>query len=183
MILINFGSWDTAILYTLNNLAGHGGTGDALIIFTASYLPYIVVGLFVLYLYRNRLLSLPQKVRALVIALGAALIARIGIGSPIRYFFPRPRPFLTYHVHQLIAETAPGFPSGHALFFFGFSTIVFFYNRKLGLFSYLLSILICLARVAAGIHYPSDILAGALLGTLIGIAVWSVAKRVGLMPH
>lgn len=172
---MSFGSWDATLFFVLNSLAGQSALLNALIVFTASYLPFILGGMFLAYLYCSNL-SRSNQIRAAVLAFGAALIAR-GIGSIIRYFSPRPRPFITYQVHQLIAETAPSFPSGHALFFFAFSTIVFAYNRKLGIISFILTIIICIARVAAGIHYPSDILAGAVIGVLTGIALLAVVKK------
>jgi undecaprenyl-diphosphatase len=61
------------------------------------------------------------------------------------------------------------FPSGHASFYFALSTIVFLYNRKLGIFFYAVTVLMTLSRVFVGIHWPSDILAGALIGILIGV--------------
>ena len=161
-------SWDVTLFFFLNSFAGRSAALDDVIVFTASYLPYILVGIFVLYLALRKGFSLNKKIWAFVMALLAALIARIGIGSPIRYFFPRARPFLTYHVHQLIPENSPTFPSGHALFFFAFSTVVYTYNKKLGILSFCLTTLICVARVAAGIHYPSDILAGAIIGISCG---------------
>jgi undecaprenyl-diphosphatase len=175
---MNFGSWDTALLFQLNSIAGHSALTDAIIVFTASYLPYIVVGLFVFYLYHQRRLTLNLKIQALTLSLLAAIVARFGIGSPVRFFFPRPRPFVTLPVHQLIAESSVGFPSGHALFFFSFSTVVYVYNKSLGLFLFFLSVIICVARVAAGVHYPSDIITGAVLGTLCGFVTVRVARRM-----
>ncbi|HEV7121377.1 MAG TPA: phosphatase PAP2 family protein [Candidatus Paceibacterota bacterium] len=171
-------SWDTQLFFALNSLAGRTPFQDGLIVAVASYLPYLLVGGFALYLLVQRTWSTKQKAFAFCSAIAAALIARIGIGSPIRYFFPRPRPFLTYAVHQLIPEHAPSFPSGHALFFFAFSTAAYFMDKRLGILFYVLTVFICLARVAAGIHYPSDIIAGAVLGTLCG---WAVLRYIA--PH
>jgi len=161
--------WDTNLFFYLNSYAGRSVSVDAGIVFIASWLPYILIAIFVLYLASKKSISKKEKVVAIVTAGVAALIARIGVGSPIRFFFPRPRPFLTYQVHQLIPEHAPSFPSGHALFFFAFSTVVYFYNKKLGVLLLVLSACVCIARVAAGIHYPSDITAGAGIGILCGI--------------
>lgn len=168
-------AWDLQLFYLLNNLAGRSALGDIAIVAIATYLPFAVVGIFLLYLLLQRTLSLREKLIALGAVLLGALIARLDIGSPIRYFIPRPRPFLSQTVHQLIYVQSPSFPSGHALFFFAFSTAVYFVNKKLGVLFYILSMFICLARVAAGVHYPSDILAGAVLGTLIGWAVMRFA--------
>jgi undecaprenyl-diphosphatase len=177
--MYSFGSWDTNTLFALNGLAGHSVLADALIVFTATYLPFLLVGAFAWFLYRERRMPLSEKVRAFGLSMIAALIAR-GLDSPIRFFFPRPRPFLSYHLTQLIPENSPGFPSGHASFFFALSAIVYAYVRRLAAVSFLASVLICLARVAAGVHYPSDILGGAILGTLTGWVCIKIARSSGL---
>lgn len=161
-------AWDLNLFFALNNLSGQSRIVDGAIVFCATYLPYLVVALFVWYLWCRSSLTRREQIIALAAALFAGLLARFAVGSTIRYFYPRPRPFITYHVHQLISENSSSFPSGHSLFFFAFSTVVFSYSRKLGMLSYALTILICLARVAAGIHYPTDILAGAILGIACG---------------
>ncbi|MCX6719619.1 MAG: phosphatase PAP2 family protein, partial [Candidatus Staskawiczbacteria bacterium] len=68
---------------------------------------------------------------------------------------------------------------GHASFYFALSTIVYYYNKKLGIFFYVCSIFIVLSRIFAGVHWPSDILAGAILGVLIGWALNKLFRKHG----
>jgi undecaprenyl-diphosphatase len=94
---------------------------------------------------------------------------------------PLRNPMLEFHVpfgvdaHVLLGWSS--FPSDHAVFFFALATSIFFLSRRLGIaaFSYVF-FLICLPSVYQGIHYPSDILAGALLG--VSTACLSLIKRV-----
>jgi undecaprenyl-diphosphatase len=65
------------------------------------------------------------------------------------------------------------FPSGHASFAFGLATIVYFYNKKWGIAFFVMAILISTARVFTGVHWPSDILAGATVGIFSG---WLINK-------
>ncbi len=164
-------SIDTQILFLLNNLVGQSQWSDCVVIFLATYLPFIVVAGFALYILRYSNLTKHEQIVALVLSSTAALVARIGIVSPIRFFFPRERPFVALDVHDLFVVSSSSFPSGHAAFFFAFSTIVFFYNRKLGALYFLLTMMICAARVAAGVHYPSDILGGLIVGVGVGVFV------------
>lgn len=162
-------SLDHSIFFFLNSFAGQAAWSDALIIFFATYVPFFVVACFALYLLNSKRMLRHEMMLAFFSALLASLIARIGITSPIRYFFPHPRPFVSLDVHDLFVVQSSSFPSGHAAFFFAFSTVVFFYNRKLGVVFFGVSTLICTARVAAGVHFPSDILGGLVVGVFSGL--------------
>jgi undecaprenyl-diphosphatase len=68
-----------------------------------------------------------------------------------------------------VFEGAGSFPSDHAVLFFALATGIFLASRRLGwlMFTYV-SVVICLPRIYLGIHYPTDVLAGAAIG--IGLA-------------
>jgi len=86
-------------------------------------------------------------------------------------------------VHKLISvsavENLQSFPSGHAIFFFALSTVIYSFNKKLGIFFLAFSTLMSIARIFVGVHWPSDILAGAILGTIIGVIIKWVYKNYG----
>ena len=63
------------------------------------------------------------------------------------------------------------FPSGHATVSFACATILTFAVPRLAVPFYALAALIAFSRVYVGVHYPSDIVVGAVLGTLIAIAL------------
>ena len=167
---------DTQLFFLLNGLAGRSPTIDSLIVFCATYLAYIIVVAFVLLLafssYTHR-----EKIRVIVIALVATLIARGVVTEGIRFLYHRPRPFVTYPVHQLIAENSWSFPSGHSITFFALASAVYFYNKKWGILFFVAAAVIAVSRVVAGVHYPSDIIGGALLGIGIGYGVFYVAEK------
>jgi undecaprenyl-diphosphatase len=60
--------------------------------------------------------------------------------------------------------TDSSFPANSAGVAFSIATVVFFHHRKLGLLMYALAFMWGLARVFAGVHYPTDILGGAVIG-------------------
>lgn len=154
---------DVALFNTLFGLSGHSVWFDAMIIATAKYLPWIVavVGLYAAYkAWRARE---AHRVWGYVLAFLAGGIAR-ALTEMIRTFYHHPRPALVLHITPLFPETAYSFPSGHAVFFFGLATGVCFVNKKLGKGLLIAAAAISIARVMAGVHWPSDILAGALLG-------------------
>jgi undecaprenyl-diphosphatase len=87
----------------------------------------------------------------------------------------RPRPFVSdpsgVHLFSHHAADA-GFPSDHATASFAIAVALLLRSRRLGLPVLALAFVLSVGRVAVGVHYPSDVLAGAALGaaTAIGLA-------------
>ena len=72
---------------------------------------------------------------------------------------------LPYGIDQDTLIHWSSFPSDHAALFFALATTLFFVSRRLGVFAYVyVFLVICVTRIYLGYHYPSDVLAGALLG-------------------
>src|SRR3989344_5598488 len=137
---------------------------DSIIIFLAEYLPWAVgIGIF-LFLVFGR--DKKRELWMIIQSFASATVARFVFTEIIRYFWNRPRPFeVLQNVNQLIShETGGSFPSGHAAFFFALATGVFFYKKWWGVLFYAFALAIGLGRIATGLHWPSDILGGAVLG-------------------
>ena len=74
---------------------------------------------------------------------------------------------------KLVAENKDfqSFPSGHAAIFFAIAMAIYFFNKKLGIVFFIGAVLIGFARIFTGIHWPSDVLAGAIIGIISGIII------------
>lgn len=156
-----------------NSLAERSGVVDAFIIFFAHYLAYLLIVLFLLFVWISRH-PYQEKIRFLWVVSISTLISR-GIVSPaIHFLYHRPRPFMAYEVRQLIPESGFSFPSNHAIFFFALSAAIYLFDKKWGSVFFLASVFMGVSRVAAGVHYPSDIFSGAFLGIGISYAVYRV---------
>jgi len=155
---------------------------DALGIFLASYFQYFVGGALPLFLLVKDKKARIKNLWFIGLAFLAALVSRYIFTSALHHVFFRPRPFAAHEILQLIVYDGAksSFPSGHAAFFFALATVVFLYNRKAGWCFFTASFLISLARIYVGVHYPSDIIGGALIGVLVGWGVWGVFKRTKL---
>ncbi len=162
---------DYYLFSKINNLAGEFLWLDWLGIFLASWLGYVLVAALILLFFRRKIVIL--------LAILAAIFARLGIVELIRWLYFRPRPFIENHINILVDySNKASFPSGHAAFFFGLSAVVFLYNKKAGILFFIGSFLICLARVFVGIHWPLDILAGAGVGIFSGWLVVTIFRKV-----
>lgn len=165
---------DHAIAVFFSSLAHSSPFTEAGTVFFAQYFPYIVFAGFLYVAFRERRTFYAWCVLAAE-GLGAAVIAR-GVVEVIRFFFHRPRPFIANSdIAALIEKTSASFPSGHAAFFFALATTVYLHNKKWGWWFFLASVIIGLARMMAGVHYLTDIIGGALLGSLVA---WIVHKLV-----
>lgn len=162
---------DFYLFQQINSLAGRFLWLDNLSIFLASWLGYVLVAALILLFWKKKIV--------IILAILAAIFARLGIVELVRALCFRPRPFIENHVNMLVDySNKASFPSGHAAFFFGLSAVVFLYNKKIGALFFALSFLIVIARVFVGIHWPLDILAGAGVGIFSGWAVVKVFKKL-----
>jgi undecaprenyl-diphosphatase len=165
---------DLSLFFQINQYAGKWAALDGLAIFFARYFEYFLLFFLLLFLIKNF-----RKYWAMVLlALASAGVARFGVASLIRHFWHRNRPFIDSHVNLLFSyPNEASFPSGHATFYFALATVVFLRNKKAGILFYLAAFLICLGRIFVGIHWPSDILIGALVGIFSGWLIHEIFKK------
>ncbi len=173
-----YGILDNLFFASIYNFSFKDVWADTLIILFAAYWEYVVVAVLLFYLWAPKFRKIDLKTRAVHTGLAvlSALVARFGVTSLIRYLYPRQRPFVFEGLDSLISQNPleASFPSGHATFFMALA--VYFLlagHKKLGSFLLVSAVLIGLARVAAGVHWPSDILAGWAVGAIVS---WMIFK-------
>jgi membrane-associated phospholipid phosphatase len=113
--------------------------------------------------------------------LGAvSYFAAEGLSTLLKGVFDRPRPSVVDPaVHPLVAAPHNGsLPSTHAASAFAAALAVGLVHPRLRWPLLVLASLIALSRVWLGVHYPTDVFAGAALGAAIAVVLWRVAIRV-----
>lgn len=163
--------WFTAV----NQLAGVLPFLNPIMDFLAEKGEYLFyVGVVVYWLIRT-----PQNRRMVIYALLSACLA-LGINSIMGVLFYRDRPFVSHHVIQLIQHAAnASFPSDHAAGSFVMATSIWLWRKREGKLWLLFAAGISFSRIWTGVHYPSDVIAGMMIGVGSAIAVYRLFQKWG----
>jgi len=108
----------------------------------------------------------------IVVRLLIVLLAAEGLTAVLKHAFDRPRPAVAGGPDPLVhLPGSPAMPSGHALVAFACAATLASIAPRLAIPLYLLATGIALSRVVVGVHYPADVLVGAVLGLALAWAV------------
>ena len=152
------------LFYIFNSLAGRSAFGDSVIVFLGDTLPFILLAFTLVYFIFIRK-NLMRFLMIFCVVACSALVTEF-----LKWIvFRHPRPFMALSdVTQLInIESFGSFPSQHATIFAALATGVFIYDRRMGTIFIIAAVIIGFARIAAGIHYPFDVLTGFAVGFVI----------------
>ncbi len=161
----------------LNSWAGWSPILDLGWEFLGVYLPYLL-GLAVLAaVCCPRYFGLSGRMVPLT-ALAAGLVARVVVKELFIWLaVDRLRPFAVLEIEPLWEYASSGsMPSGHTIFFFALGTVISMDNRKLGVGFLILSVMVGVSRVVAGLHWPGDIVMGAVLGAVVGWVIFKLLR-------
>jgi undecaprenyl-diphosphatase len=126
---------------------------------------WIAIALVLALLWRR-----PWLLVTVVVAVGAADLLTVVIKDVV----PRHRPF----EHQLgPSERTHSFPSGHTATAFAGATVLAAYAPRYRIAFYALACLIGFSRLYNGVHYPTDVLAGAVFGVLTALLLLEGDRR------
>ena len=126
------------------------------------------------------LLCIP-KTRRVGVTMGLTLLLGFLIGNVgLKNLIGRVRPYDVATDVSLLVERLHdfAFPSGHTLASFGAATALTLYHRRWGAAALLLAAAIGFSRLYLFVHYPTDVLAGALLGIVLAVAAYFLVNRV-----
>jgi undecaprenyl-diphosphatase len=117
---------------------------------------------------------------ALAVGVGLTTLAADAVSFLIKDSTQRTRPFVAHpQIHPLYAVHSSSFPAGHAATAFAGAMVLAYVARRAAPVLFLTAALIGFSRVYDGVHYPTDVLAGAALGVVVGlaaIAAWHLVR-------
>ena len=120
------------------------------------------------------LLKKDQPLLKDAVYIGTTVIEAVGVTYGLKYAFDRERPYVKYpdKIHPIEPEDSPSFPSGHTAAAFSLATSLSITYPKWYVIapSAVWACGVGMARMNQGVHYPSDVLAGAAIGIGCGFA-------------
>jgi undecaprenyl-diphosphatase len=165
---------DWSLLHSLNDyLFRHDGVEDPLLFYVnvSEALFIATLGIIFLAARGRRFADWRRAAVAAVLSAGLALL----IAKVVSELVDRARPFVAdpNGVHLFSGHAAdPSFPSDHATAAFAIAVAILLRKRGWGIVALAAATVLSLGRVALGVHYPSDVLAGAALGAAAALALW-----------
>ncbi|MBV7392078.1 undecaprenyl-diphosphatase [Enterococcus sp. ALS3] len=152
------------LFYAINHFAGQVQVIDWFFIIAANFSPILLI-LFILYRWFFSKQLINSRQRIFLAGLSFVFAELLGKIAGLLYNHPQPFVHLT-GVHQLVNHAVDNaFPSDHSLLFFSIMSLLFLTSQSKYRSLYLVSaILVGLARIWVGVHYPIDVVASGLIG-------------------
>jgi undecaprenyl-diphosphatase len=172
---------DWTLLSLLNDLVGRSAVFDLvvrLLVNDYAITTALIVVPFGLWFDGATATERQRNQRAALSAVASMFLANLFIKA-LNLVYYRPRPFASHDLQLLFYHPSDSsFPSNPTSVGFCIATAVWLSNRRAGWVLYALASLLGLARLIGGVHYPSDILGGAVVGSL---SAYLVVRKLGFM--
>ncbi len=172
---------DAIIFLVVQKLAATSPILDAIGIFCASILIWIMVAAIAVFWVLDK----KKRTLAAISAFVAALISWL-VNQGIGEFVFRPRPFASLATaHLLINKSAldKSFPSDHAAMAFALAMAIFMVDRRWGWAFIVGAVMVSIGRIYVGAHYPTDVLAGAAIGLICAYIIHRLAHKFLRTKH
>ena len=171
---------DKKVFEWLNKSVGRNVIIDDFWKITSVYIIYLIPFYLVYLWFANPKLREDSLRSAIVGVIGWLAVTRI-----IAFFWFRERPIadLSLPTKEIVFHRPTySFPSDHALFLFALASGFYFAGHKeIGIGLYVVAIIISFSRVVVGIHFPLDVIVGAIIGIIIAWLAWQYRAQLDII--
>lgn len=179
-------SIDTSIFYFINRTISNP-VMDYLWPVVTEYTSFMVVRIVLLGIWALLIVRGGTRGRTAALLCVVILVVSDQLSSSvIKSFVARPRPChepggvpVLQGIHLLVnCGSGKSFPSSHAVNNFAMATLFAYYYRRWTWAFFAWAALVALSRVGVGVHYPSDIVGGAIIGSIVALAIIAVWTEI-----
>lgn len=176
---------DYTIYSLINGFAGRFVALDKTMVFIAQNFQYLfAIILLLLWSKKDTKEKVTTNRKVAILAMMTMLIA-LGINHIIGFIHFRPRPYTLHTAHLLVSPSVdPSFPSDHATFAFALTLPILVVNKYFGRVMIVMSLLLlCFSRVYIGIHYPLDVVGGAIIAYVTYKSIHKFPKYIDYITN
>jgi undecaprenyl-diphosphatase len=167
---------DTSLFFYLYNFSSSPVIKE-IALFMGDYFIYIASVIFIFVVYKRKSRN-SEKVALYLSSLVSVLLATAAIGQLTKFFYERPRPFIALSLPHFLTGPSHAFPSLHTAYMYALATIAYFFDKRLAYFLYVSGLFVGIARITGGVHYPSDIIGGIVIGVSSALLVHTIVTRI-----
>ncbi|MGZ9587285.1 undecaprenyl-diphosphatase [Paenibacillus marinisediminis] len=162
----------------INNLGIEHTFLNPVFVFFAEYLVYILAAAMVIYWFTRI-----SSNRMMVIQAGLSFLLAEALGKAVGLLYSNPQPFAVLPDVNKLIDKAVGnsFPSDHTILFVSICVSFWLVRRKKNVLSYLWLLTAgcgAISRIGVGVHYPADVIVGALLAIASAVLVYWIVPRL-----
>lgn len=172
------------LFFFINSSAGNSAFLDRLFVFITNYFAQVMIATSIVCFF----FVLPRKASSPIKTLGTYKDAGLLFFSILLTWamvnfikgivaFPRPTEILQGVQSLSIHGGYDSFPSLHTAFAFAIATFVYHYSKSTGITLFSLAVLVGISRIFVGVHFPIDVIVGAVIGAFVSWVVISIFKH------
>ncbi|MGE7907163.1 undecaprenyl-diphosphatase [Peribacillus sp. NPDC094092] len=168
---------NSSLFRMVNNLGKQYTDLNPFFVFIAEYMIYFLVLAVLLFLF-----SRGNKNRIMVICAFITLVISELLAKTAGQFHSNNQPFAELpNVNKLVEKAVNNsFPSDHTIIFFSFCITFWLFKRGWGILWVLLAVLVGISRIWVGVHYPADVLVGAIISIVAAAIVYKMVHKLSL---
>ncbi|PEZ69312.1 undecaprenyl-diphosphatase [Bacillus sp. AFS017274] len=168
---------NSTLFRMINNLGKQYTDLNPFFVFIAEYMIFFLLLAVLMFLFSRR-----NKNRIMVICAFITLVISELLAKIAGQFHSNNQPFAELpNVNRLVEKAVNNsFPSDHTIIFFSFCITFWLFKRGWGILWVILAVLVGISRIWVGVHYPADVLVGAIISIVSATIVCKIVLKLSL---